>query len=571
MTGARLPYLERRAGIWTLRVRVPDGVKLRVGLLEVRRSLRTHSAERACLLAATLVARLQEIFRMASTDMVTKVQVQALIERCFAGLQSETEGYALTFADPEYELHEQRRMIDERLTALRCQVASGTFDGEVQAVSNRLLAQHGWSALPPGLMRDLSEGVARALAEQQRLYEFRLTDRLMPYKPQDPFFKRSETATAAPPPPVPLPPTPVKVGPTAREAVDRYIKAKRQSWTRKTPIHRARQLNLFVEHVGEDRILRSVTKDDLRAFRDGLLRLRRNHHTGASLSFYGRQTEKVALQIAPKTALIHLQNVRTFLRWADREGYADTDPSAGLTVELPKKSKMEKSRRPLTVEELTTLFSAPMFTGCKSAKRRHEPGQVVVRDAQFWLPILGYYTGCRMGELVQLHLDDVHLDDPIPFIDITEKGGGEPGSGEEKHVKSAAGVRRVPIHSHLIDLGFADFVAQRRSRKGARKRLFFEIPFGKDEQASSPYSKRFARLHDKAGLTDKTICFHSFRHGIEDALRDIEKPQYVIDRVVGHAEGSTAAQYGLGVSLEVAAKAVAEMKLPVDVRSLVAA
>ena len=31
MSGVRLPYLERRQGMWNLRIRVPDSVKLRLG------------------------------------------------------------------------------------------------------------------------------------------------------------------------------------------------------------------------------------------------------------------------------------------------------------------------------------------------------------------------------------------------------------------------------------------------------------------------------------------------------------------------------------------------------------
>ena len=193
---------------------------------------------------------------------------------------------------------------------------------------------------------------------------------------------------------------------------------------------------------------------------------------------------------------------------------------------------------------------------------------MVIRDALYWIPLLGYYSGARMGELVQLHVRDICTDEPIPFIDITDAQSGEVGSGSEKHVKSMAGVRRVPIHPHLVELGFLDFIRKRAKDPRASKRLWFEIEYGRDLQASSPFSKRFARLMDSAGLVDPTLVFHSFRHSVEDALRNALQPQYVIDRIVGHSDDAISAQYGQGVSLEVASSAIAAMKMPLDVRAM---
>jgi integrase len=189
-------------------------------------------------------------------------------------------------------------------------------------------------------------------------------------------------------------------------------------------------------------------------------------------------------------------------------------------------------------------------------------GDLIICDAYFWIPIIGFLSGARLGEIVQLHLDDVKLDAPIPYFDITDAESGEVGSGEEKHVKSAAGVRSVLLHPDLMELGFAEFVRKRRADRRASKRLFFEIAYGADGQASTVFSKWFARLLDGVGLTDPALVFHSFRHNAEDAFRDAKEPQYVIDRVIGHADGAVSAQYGQGVSLEVAAGAVAAMKLP---------
>ena len=64
MSGGRFPHLQRRNGIFHLRMRVPRDVWLRVGLREVRRSLATYSPREAQTLAAIYVARLKGVFEM---------------------------------------------------------------------------------------------------------------------------------------------------------------------------------------------------------------------------------------------------------------------------------------------------------------------------------------------------------------------------------------------------------------------------------------------------------------------------------------------------------------------------
>jgi len=50
-SGSRVPHLQRRHGTFHLRVRVPDDLRLRVGLREVRRSLHVHTFAEARPLA----------------------------------------------------------------------------------------------------------------------------------------------------------------------------------------------------------------------------------------------------------------------------------------------------------------------------------------------------------------------------------------------------------------------------------------------------------------------------------------------------------------------------------------
>jgi len=62
-------------------------------------------------------------------------------------------------------------------------------------------------------------------------------------------------------------------------------------------------------------------------------------------------------------------------------------------------------------------------------------------------------------------------------------------------------------HPDLVKLGFDKFVQRRASDSRAAKRLFYEIAYGADGQASTVFSKWFARMLDKVGLTDPAIVY----------------------------------------------------------------
>ena len=125
------------------------------------------------------------------------------------------------------------------------------------------------------------------------------------------------------------------------------------------------------------------------------------------------------------------------------------------------------------------------------------------------------------------------------------------------------------LHPHttaqlpLLTLGFGEFVARVHKEKRNSVRLFWRTAHGADGQASTVFSKWFARLLDKSGLTDPGLVFHSFRHHAEDCFRNALLPQTVIDRIIGHSDGSTSAGYGEGVWLETAYEAVKAMRFRV--------
>lgn len=564
MSGSHVPHLQRRNGIYHLRVRVPDDLKLRVGMLEVTRSLRTYRPSRARLLAAIYVPQLMEAFRMLRASEFSRDDARAFVLACFNDFQAEAEeGFVPSSSEPDMEILEQEEMAKERIRELDGCVRRRQFGGAIAVSACQAAAATGLivTSLPRSRQLDVFEGVARALIEQQRLFLTRLADRLVPHAVVDPLFAPEVNCSGARPL---LPPEPEAAGVRLGDAVAAYLRSGRKKWTDKTYAGRLRQMAYVEEHFGSDRPIAQISSHDVRSYRDAVRRLRSNHRKGVGQSFAEKQTGNEAHRIQPKTAALIFETAKAFFRWATvDEGYLATNPAENVRVEAPKKGKVKKSRRPFSGEELTQLFSAPLFQGCKSVRRRFESGSTLVRDDYYWIPILGFYTGARLGEIVQLHLDDIHLTGAIPFLSITDDNSGAAGTHDAKHVKSAAGIRKVPLHPDVIALGFEEFVTSRRKGQRPSKRLFHRIAYGADGQASTVFSKWFARFLDKIGLSDPALVFHSFRHNAEDAFRNANQQQYVIDRIIGHADGATSACYGDGIDLETAYSAVGAMRLKV--------
>lgn len=573
MSGTGAPHLQRRNGAFHVRLRVPSDVRQRLGMGEVCRSLGSCSYAKAKSLAAISAGRLKEAFVTIATEELDQERARELVRGCFRDLVAETEGYGgyvPATAWPDLEIAEQREMSLERVTQLRSQLENHGFDGVVENIVTQCIDGCGQTVSRPRRL-DLMEGVARALIEQQQLFLLRLDDRLRPFEAADPLFRMEAVAvqstaltgsniTVQSTAPINTAATAPIVGPTVGQAIADYLAYGSQRWIRKTQTARQVHLGYLEEHLGADRPIASITSHDVRAYRDRVQTLRANHGRRRHLSFNERQTENTAHQIATKTAAVIFDSCKAMFAWsANVEGMISTNPAEKVRIAVEKKPKGQRPRRPFTDPELTQLFSSPTFTGSKSRHRRYEPGPRQIRDGKFWIPILSYYSGARAGELVQLLVGDINMDGPIPFFSVDEENHGVEGP-DRKHVKTIAGVRKVPLHPDLIALGFLDFVRSRARGKSAA-RLFLEFPYGCDGQASSTFSKWFGRCMDEVGLPDKQLVFHSLRHGIEDAFRNAKTPQYITDQIVGHSDDATSSEYGVGVSLEVAYEAVCNLKL----------
>src|SRR5262249_47943511 len=165
----------------------------------------------------------------------------------------------------------------------------------------------------------------------------------------------------------------------------------------------------------------------------------------------------------------------------------------------------EPGREPWEPAELRVLFSSPVFA--EGVRPKAGGG-----EAAFWLPLLGIFTGARLGELAPLTSADVGNDEAAgnPTISIIED------AELSKRLKTRGSRRIIPVHPELVRLGFIDFVEQARRERGGKARLFPLLSPGPRGGFGEAWSKWFGRYIRGLGIRNRDRVFHSFRHGFKD-------------------------------------------------------
>ncbi|MEZ5630602.1 MAG: site-specific integrase [Burkholderiaceae bacterium] len=224
----------------------------------------------------------------------------------------------------------------------------------------------------------------------------------------------------------------------------------------------------------------------------------------------------------PKTARDRLNYLKTLLKYAAQVlEWIPRHPWLGLNLKAPTTRK----RRPWKDAELQALFGAPVFTRYELPKSKQAG-----RDAAYWVPLLGLYTGARPGELCRLRVEDVAPVEGIDCIAVTDEG-------EDQRVKTDAGRRFIPVHSELVRLGFLDYVA---AMKAAGHAILWPHLKTRPEREGDYFTRWFRELRLSVGLADGLPDFYCFRHSVRPLMRRARVSESTMDKITGHeTAGST--------------------------------
>lgn len=244
--------------------------------------------------------------------------------------------------------------------------------------------------------------------------------------------------------------------------------------------------------------------------------------------------------ISTKTINKYLSAVGGFCTWLVANGYIEKTPVAeGMYLDS---DKDERSVGPYTSDQLKQIFLSPVFTGARDRETPHLPGNVQIRDWIFWVPLIALFSGARLGEILQLHNEDIRQAHGRWIFHFTREGGK--GSDIEKRTKTKGSQRVIPIHPELLRLGLIEYWVHMRAK--GEIRLFPEVKPDSHGLISGHPSREWGRYLKKIGVkADKSVNFHSFRHGFTDALRRAGHYDHEISVLLGHSKPTTTGRYGM--------------------------
>ena len=310
----------------------------------------------------------------------------------------------------------------------------------------------------------------------------------------------------------------------------------------KTTVQKQSTFDLFLDLQG-DEVFSRIGLEAAQAFKTSLLNMpaHAKKRTGAnSLKGVSRGEIEGAESLNYKTINGRLGDMRILFNWAERHGLTQgKNPFSGIAVKGHKTSSNKRSS--FKSEEITALFGSPLYTGCKGEKwaQRFESGDQVIKDALYWIPFIGIYSGMRLNEICQMDVADIRNEEGIWVFDVNDAGG--------KRLKTSSSCRYIPIHDQLIQSGLLDYWQGLKDQSA--KRLFPDLKEGVNDSLSAPFSKRFRRLLNTLGLTRDGICFHSLRHTFIDGLRKAGVERSIAMTLTGHQSSDVHDQYGNGYDL----------------------
>ena len=331
--------------------------------------------------------------------------------------------------------------------------------------------------------------------------------------------------------------TPLSVG------IENYIKEKGSIRTHSLK-EIQHSLNVMIEEWG-DIPIGSLTREMTSNFQSNIRKLPRNRNKNPKyrdLDFHKLVDLNVTDVISTTTVNKHLGWCSSFYEWSINHGYTNINPFKGLKLKRKVSPRDERDR--FTDLELKTIFIKENYIHFTNIEKG--------RYDLYWTPLIGLFSGLRLGEITSLYLDNIreisgnHREKRWCF-DILE----EPDR-PDKHLKTLSSKRIVPIHNVLLDLGFVEFITLLKKRDTSRERLFQELPY-RNENYNQNVSRWFnTRYLPSLSLKTKKKNFHSFRHTVSDHLKQKGIEPHFVNELLGHTTGNIDQdRYGKGYNPDI--------------------
>lgn len=271
----------------------------------------------------------------------------------------------------------------------------------------------------------------------------------------------------------------------------------------------------LIEIVG-DKPVSNITRDDAKMVMKKLKELPAN-----TAKYRGMTVDEIIAantdpeKFSEKTINDQLELYSRLFKWIKTE-FKDLpdDPFDNIRVQANSKQRNNQRRFSFIKEDLVKIFSTSLYTSGDYDQ-----------PYKFWTPLIALYSGARNAEIAALYKNDVRQVEGTWILDFNE-------NSVDKRLKSKNSFRKTPIHPHLIELGFLDFVDSCNNNG----RLFEELSnWTEREGYSRPIGDWFNRdyLQHLGIYIKRKKVFYSFRHTLTSTLERAGVSNPMIEQICG--------------------------------------
>jgi integrase len=137
-----------------------------------------------------------------------------------------------------------------------------------------------------------------------------------------------------------------------------------------------------------------------------------------------------------------LSCLKALFGFAATKGILPSNPAEGIKIKI-RQAPQARQRKGFTLAEAQAILNhACNNWNCGSRE------SFKLKAAKRWVPWLCAYTGTRVGEMAQLRKQDIKQEDGFWIITIAH----------EAATQKRKATWDIPIHPHLIEMGFVEFV-----------------------------------------------------------------------------------------------------------------
>lgn len=345
----------------------------------------------------------------------------------------------------------------------------------------------------------------------------------------------------------------------AKESVSslmvQFLTRKQLKWKPDQQKRMATQCGAFVELMNDPQLgalNRQLIWDyeaKLRKMPENRYSAARRHKTQDANQLLAMAEEHGETRLSSASVERYMDSLSSMFAWAVDNMILTLNPAKRVIEKSKKTTRNQDDRFLFEKVYLDKIFSAPWFS-IGTGERNKQGRFYQFRPHFYWLPLLGLYTGGRINELCQLYIDDLKISESgVYYLDFNldtpdkmdaDVRDGVVTDGSDKSLKTVNSKRIIPLHPHVIELGFPAYV--KALSKAGHNRLFPELKRdaikGYGKPAGSWFNERFLGKQLLVPRDGKRT-FHSFRHNFITALNEQEVPSDIIAQMAGHIRGST--------------------------------